>query len=230
MYALATGSLCLIISLSGLWQGATSHAKDEAAIRDVVKEYLAARERRDAAALGALFTSDADQLVSSGEWRKGRDELVKGTLTSSQRAARHPHDRARDHPLSGSRRRDRRRALRDHWRSRRRPPDVVDVRHDARGRPLAHRRDSQHAARSPGSMINATHAMPALLAAAWSTGDAGRRRGTGLARVPGHRRAGARARPRRAARVERVAEHRVEDCRSRSRMVVARRLGRTRSG
>ena len=85
MYALTTASLCLIISLSGLSQGATSHAKDEAAIRDVVKEYLASRERRDAAALGALFTSDADQLVSSGEWRKGRDALVKGTLTSSAR-------------------------------------------------------------------------------------------------------------------------------------------------
>jgi len=84
MYALATGSLCLIICLSGLGQGAASHAKDEAAIRDVVKEYVAARERRDAAAIGALFTSDADQLVSSGEWRRGRDELVKGTLASSQ--------------------------------------------------------------------------------------------------------------------------------------------------
>jgi uncharacterized protein (TIGR02246 family) len=85
MYALATGSLCLIIGLSGLWQGAAGHANDEAAIRDVVKEYVAARERRDAAAIGALFTSDADQLVSSGEWRRGRDELVKGTLASSQR-------------------------------------------------------------------------------------------------------------------------------------------------
>ena len=85
MYALATGSLCLVIGLGGLWQGATGHAKDEAAIRDVVKEYVAARERRDAAAIGALFTSDADQLVSSGEWRRGRDELVKGTLASSQR-------------------------------------------------------------------------------------------------------------------------------------------------
>ena len=83
MYALATGSLCLIIGLGGLWQGART--KDEAAIRDVVKEYVAARERRDAAAIGALFTSDADQLVSSGEWRRGRDELVKGTLASSQR-------------------------------------------------------------------------------------------------------------------------------------------------
>ena len=85
MYALATVSLCLILSLGSIWQGATIQAQDEAAIRAVVKEYLASRERRDGAALGALFTDDADQLVSSGEWRKGRAELVKGTLTSSER-------------------------------------------------------------------------------------------------------------------------------------------------
>jgi uncharacterized protein (TIGR02246 family) len=84
MYALATASLCLILSLGMLRQG-TTHAQDETAIRGVVKEYLASRERRDAAALGALFTDDADQLVSSGEWRKGREALVKGTLTSSER-------------------------------------------------------------------------------------------------------------------------------------------------
>ena len=91
MYALATSSLCLVMAVSaglgGLWQGAANHTKDEAAIRDVVKEYIAARERRDATSLGALFTGDADQLVSSGEWRRGRDELVKGTLASSQRTA-----------------------------------------------------------------------------------------------------------------------------------------------
>ncbi len=34
--------------------------------------------------LATLFTADADQLVSSGEWRRGREELVKGTLASSQ--------------------------------------------------------------------------------------------------------------------------------------------------
>ena len=28
--------------------------------------------------------SDADQLTSSGEWRRGRDELVRGTLASSK--------------------------------------------------------------------------------------------------------------------------------------------------
>jgi len=35
--------------------------------------------------VSALFVSDADQLVSSGEWRRGREVLVKGALGSSAR-------------------------------------------------------------------------------------------------------------------------------------------------
>jgi uncharacterized protein (TIGR02246 family) len=57
---------------------------DEAAVRSVVKTYVDARERSDEAAIRALFTDDADQLTSSGEWRKGRENLVKGTLASSK--------------------------------------------------------------------------------------------------------------------------------------------------
>ena len=51
----------MIASLSGS-QGAPDRAKDEAAIREVVKQYVATREKGDTAGLGALFTSDADQL------------------------------------------------------------------------------------------------------------------------------------------------------------------------
>ncbi len=58
---------------------------DEAAVRDVVARYLASREQRDPAAVGALFVEDADQLTSSGEWRRGRAEVVRGTLASSDR-------------------------------------------------------------------------------------------------------------------------------------------------
>ena len=57
---------------------------DEAAIRKVVQQYVDARESMDAHAIEALFTSDADQLVSTGEWRKGRSEVVRGTMASSQ--------------------------------------------------------------------------------------------------------------------------------------------------
>jgi len=57
---------------------------DEAAVRDIVKQYVEAREKQDPAATEALFTEDADQLVSSGEWRRGRPDVVKGTMASSR--------------------------------------------------------------------------------------------------------------------------------------------------
>ncbi len=60
-------------------------ASDDAAIRELVRKYADAREAQDPAAVAALFVSDADQLVSSGEWRRGRDVLVKGALGSSAR-------------------------------------------------------------------------------------------------------------------------------------------------
>lgn len=58
---------------------------DESAIRELVKRYADARGVSEPKAIGALFTADADQLVSSGEWRRGKDALVKGMLASSAR-------------------------------------------------------------------------------------------------------------------------------------------------
>jgi uncharacterized protein (TIGR02246 family) len=58
---------------------------DDGAIHRIVQQYVDAREARGPQAIEALFTSDADQLVSDGKWRKGRDELVRGMLESSQR-------------------------------------------------------------------------------------------------------------------------------------------------
>jgi uncharacterized protein (TIGR02246 family) len=63
---------------------------DEDLIRELVARYAAAREERNPDAIESLFTEDADQLVSSGEWRFGRDNLVGGMLGSSQR---NPGDR-----------------------------------------------------------------------------------------------------------------------------------------
>jgi 6-phosphogluconolactonase len=56
----------------------------DTAVREVVRAYLDARDRADAAAVKALFTEDADQLTSSGEWRRGQAALVTGTLASSK--------------------------------------------------------------------------------------------------------------------------------------------------
>src|SRR5262249_54904657 len=75
--------VALMASLGVAARGAG--AQDDAAIREVVQKYVNAREARDPAAIGALFTADADQLVSDGMWRKGRDELVRGMLESSKR-------------------------------------------------------------------------------------------------------------------------------------------------
>ncbi len=59
---------------------------EDTAVREVVKKYMDARERRDEQALRALFTEDVDQLVSTGEWRRGREALVGGTMAASVQA------------------------------------------------------------------------------------------------------------------------------------------------
>ena len=58
---------------------------DEAGVREVVRRYVNARELKDPAAIEALFTADADQHTTSGEWRRGRAQIVLGTLESSTR-------------------------------------------------------------------------------------------------------------------------------------------------
>ena len=82
-------ALALLLGLSLVPQAKppAGPVPDEAAVKAVVKQYLDARERRDAEALRALFTEDVDQLVSSGEWRRGREALVTGTLASSAQTA-----------------------------------------------------------------------------------------------------------------------------------------------
>jgi len=56
---------------------------EQEAVKELVAKYSAARESRDPVAIDALFTEDADQLPSSGVWRRGRANLVKGMLGSS---------------------------------------------------------------------------------------------------------------------------------------------------
>jgi uncharacterized protein (TIGR02246 family) len=72
--------VCLLTAGFVFAQGAA----EDKAVREVVRKYVEAREQRDPKAVEALFTQDADQLVSSGEWRRGRDAVVRGTMASSQ--------------------------------------------------------------------------------------------------------------------------------------------------
>ena len=87
MRVVAVITLCLLAARPALSQGtaaASPAAGEEAAIRAIVARYVDAREKRDAKLLEALFTADADQLVTTGEWRQGRDNVVRGGLASSQ--------------------------------------------------------------------------------------------------------------------------------------------------
>ena len=65
-------------------QAPSSATSDETAIKEVVRKYVEAREARDPKAIEPLLTADADQLVSDGTWRRGRDALVRGMLESSR--------------------------------------------------------------------------------------------------------------------------------------------------
>jgi uncharacterized protein (TIGR02246 family) len=87
MLATFVGGLVTALALTAPLRGQApdDRSADDRAIRAIVKNYMDAREQHDAKAVEALFTADADQLVSSGEWRRGRDEVVRGTLASSQR-------------------------------------------------------------------------------------------------------------------------------------------------
>jgi uncharacterized protein (TIGR02246 family) len=76
--------LFYLVSTGLCFAQAGASAQAEAPIREIVSKYVDARERNDSKAVEALFTSDADQLVSSGEWRKGRDAVVRGAMASSQ--------------------------------------------------------------------------------------------------------------------------------------------------
>jgi uncharacterized protein (TIGR02246 family) len=80
---------CMIVRVPLMAQGPSLPSRDEAAIRAIVQRYVDAREARDPKAIEPLFTGDADQLVSDGTWRRGRDELVRGMLASSARTGGH---------------------------------------------------------------------------------------------------------------------------------------------
>jgi uncharacterized protein (TIGR02246 family) len=74
----------LALGLTAAGQAPSMLKRDELAVKDLVARYNAARDEENPTAIGALFTTDADQLVSSGEWRRGQDQLVQGMLRSSR--------------------------------------------------------------------------------------------------------------------------------------------------
>lgn len=52
-------------------------------ISDLIDRYQLARETTDPILLKRILIEDADQLVSTGEWRNGIDATVKGMLSTT---------------------------------------------------------------------------------------------------------------------------------------------------
>ncbi len=63
---------------------AQSEEKDSLSIMALIDNYAKARGAEDPDFIRSLFVAEADQLVSTGEWRRGREVLVKGMLRSSR--------------------------------------------------------------------------------------------------------------------------------------------------
>ena len=53
-------------------------------IHSLIDKYSIARAKKDSLLLKRILTTDIDQLVSSGTWRKGKEESMKGMLRSSE--------------------------------------------------------------------------------------------------------------------------------------------------
>lgn len=81
----------LIPFFPGILEAQDQHLKDRIKITQLIDDYAHAREQNDPEKIRMLFTADADQLVSSGEWRYGMESLVDGMQRSS---ASNPGDRS----------------------------------------------------------------------------------------------------------------------------------------
>ena len=69
---------------AGVFAQSANHAADEKAINAVIQEFLDARDANDPKRVTAVLTADADQQQTSGERRRGRDAVVKGSLSTQQ--------------------------------------------------------------------------------------------------------------------------------------------------
>lgn len=81
---LVSAALVVLVAAAAA-QAPPSASADEAAIRALVQRYTRAREQNDPKAIEALFTAEADQYTSAGEWRRGVSQLVAGMLETSKR-------------------------------------------------------------------------------------------------------------------------------------------------
>jgi uncharacterized protein (TIGR02246 family) len=74
-------TLCFVQKTAA--QPGETGTKVQQEIEAVVNSYSKARTDQDSVLLDDILTADIDQLVSSGVWRRGRDEAVRGMGRSS---------------------------------------------------------------------------------------------------------------------------------------------------
>jgi uncharacterized protein (TIGR02246 family) len=74
----------LLVAMHGAIAQGADRAADEKAIKAVIQEFLDARAANDPKRVSAVLTADADQQQTSGERRRGRDAVVRGSLSTQQ--------------------------------------------------------------------------------------------------------------------------------------------------
>lgn len=73
-----------LVSTSAFSQISKDQKESAQKITQLISHYSEARETQDTLLLKTLLTEDIDQLVSSGEWRNGIAESIKGMQNSTQ--------------------------------------------------------------------------------------------------------------------------------------------------
>lgn len=78
--------ICFSVTISVAFaQGSDTQAEYTQEIYALIDKYAQARETSDTMLLKSILTDEVDQLVSSGEWRKGIEGSMKGMVRSSSR-------------------------------------------------------------------------------------------------------------------------------------------------
>lgn len=76
--------LLMGMASSALAQTPSDRMDDEIAIKRVVEEFISRRENGDVEGVRALLTATADQRITSGRMRTGREEVVSGSVGTTQ--------------------------------------------------------------------------------------------------------------------------------------------------
>lgn len=81
MRTVITAVFIVALAVPGFTQ-APAGAGEEAAIRKAVQQLDDARNAGNWKGVSAVFTDEADQMTSTGEWRRGHAEIEKGVAQS----------------------------------------------------------------------------------------------------------------------------------------------------